>query len=248
LIDEDVVSESWNRKSKRQKTNKSYLMPNPLLRHLNLNKPKNIKSFLLKNGFRADELKSCAIPEIGNVILTNTCAFDTLVSLFMTAYCDSVNYRRYIDENIKDNNIIFDFILKTITKAITATTYSSRAKIIINYLHPVLKTLEYNTTLVECETTMASVIKSMLQETPTVFEFSSCSNSECKRPTRQSVTYITYQTSNENIHDLQLFLDQRMTTEGDMFCCYEGCTGIKTLTPTISTAHIVIEILYWNSK
>jgi len=62
------------------------------------------------------------------------------------------------------------------------------------------------------------------------------------------LTYITHQTSNESIHDLQLFLDERMTTEGDMFCCYEDCTGIKTLTPTISTAHIVIEILYWNSK
>jgi len=82
-------------------------MPNPLLRHLNLNKPKNIKSFLLKNGSRADELKSCAIPEIGNVILTNTSAFDTLFSLFMIVYCGSVNYKRYIDENIKDNNFFF---------------------------------------------------------------------------------------------------------------------------------------------
>lgn len=202
---------------------------------------------MLKNGSRADELKSCAIPEIGNVILTNTCAFDTLVSLFMTSYCDSVNYKKHIYDNIKDNNIFFNFILKTITKGITAETYSSRAKIIINYLHPVLKPLEYNTTLVECETTIASVIKSMLQDTPTVYELISCSNSECKRLTRQPVTYITYQTSNESIHDLQLFLEERMETESDMLCSYEDCTGIKTLTPTISTAHIVIEILYWNS-
>lgn len=107
LRDEDVVTESWNRKSKRQKTNKSYLMPNPLLRHLNLNKPKKIKSFpVLKNGSRADELKSCSISEIGNVVLTNTCAFDTLVSLFMTAYCDSVNYKKNID-NIIENNVFF---------------------------------------------------------------------------------------------------------------------------------------------
>lgn len=203
---------------------------------------------MLKNGSRADELKSCAIPDIGNVILTNMCAFAALVSLFMTAYCDSVNYKKYIDESTKGNNIFFNFILKVNSKGITATTCSSRAKIIINYLHPVLKPLEYNTTLVECDTTMASVIKSMLHETPTVFEFSSCSNSECKRPTRQPVTYIIYQTSNENIHNLQLFLEERMTRVTDILCCYKGCIGIKTLTPTISTLHIVIEILYWNSK
>lgn len=131
LKDEDVVSESWNRKSKRQKTNKSYLMPNPLLRHLKLNKYKNIKSFpVLKNGSRADELKSCTISEIGNVVLTNTCAFDTLVSLFMTAYCKSVNYKKHIDTIIENDDIFLNFI--------TATTYSSRAKIIINYLNPVL--------------------------------------------------------------------------------------------------------------
>jgi len=34
--------ENWNRKSKKQ-ANKSYLPPNPLLRHLSLNNPKNIR-------------------------------------------------------------------------------------------------------------------------------------------------------------------------------------------------------------
>jgi len=29
---------------------------------------------------------------------------------------------------------------------------------------------------------------------------------------------------------------------------YGYCTGMKTLTPALSTEHIVIEILYWNSN
>jgi len=113
LKNEDVVSESWNRKSKRQKTNKSYLMSNPLLRHLNLYKSKNIKSFpVLNNGSRADELKSCTISEIGNVVLTNTCAFDTLVSSFTTAYCDSLKYKKHIDTAIENDYIFFSFHIK----------------------------------------------------------------------------------------------------------------------------------------
>lgn len=85
--DEDKVCENWNRQNKNQRKSKSYLVPNPHLRFLNLDSNKNNKSLpILKNGSRFKELKSCKIKSItGKVILSNTCAFDTLASLIMVS-------------------------------------------------------------------------------------------------------------------------------------------------------------------
>jgi len=58
LFEKNTVQENWNRKSKKQ-INKSYLMPDPLLCHLNIYNPRNIKLLLiLKNGSQAEELKA----------------------------------------------------------------------------------------------------------------------------------------------------------------------------------------------
>lgn len=246
LGEEDIACENWNRKSKKQ-TNKSYLTPNPLLRHLGINNPRNIRLLpILKNGSRAEELKSCSISEVGKVILSNTCAFDTLASIFMAAYCDSDNYQKQIDA-IKENDEYFQFISIIVTKGITASTYSDRAKFIVNMLNPELKQLEYNTTLAICDATAGSVLKAILKQTPTITEINLCSNSECKRSLSQVITYITYQTTDENINDLQQFLDNRLCVESSV-CGYDECIGIKSIDPIISNMHIIIEILYWNSK
>lgn len=246
LDEEDTACENWNRRSKKQ-ANKSYLMPNPLLRHLDINNPKNIKLLpILKNGSRAEELKSCTIAELGKVILSNTCAFDTLASIFMTAYCDSNNYQKQIDA-IKEHDTYFQFISIIVTKGITASTYSDRAKIIINMLNPELKQLEYNTTLAICDTTAGSVLKAILKQNPTINEINLCSNSNWKRSLSQVVTYITYQTPDESINNLQQFLNNRLFEESSV-CGFGKCNGIKSIDPIISNMHIIIEILYWNSE
>ncbi|KAL5239647.1 hypothetical protein ACI65C_007057, partial [Semiaphis heraclei] len=70
LSEEYKSVEGCNRKPKRQRNLNSYLCPNPNLRHLQINNSKNIQSLpLLKNGSRAQELKSCTITNIGKVIL-----------------------------------------------------------------------------------------------------------------------------------------------------------------------------------
>lgn len=91
LSEENKSVESWNRKPKGQRNLNSYFCPNPNLRHLQINNSKNIQTLpLLKKGSRAQELKSCTIKNIGKVILSNTCAFDTISSILMVAICDSI--------------------------------------------------------------------------------------------------------------------------------------------------------------
>lgn len=108
LDDEAIACERWDRKSKRQRNNNSYLLPNPHLRHLDLTRTRNIKSLpILKNGSRAEELKACNVNELGKVILTNTCAFDTITSILMAAYCDSQIYSTEVDK-LKPKNILLE--------------------------------------------------------------------------------------------------------------------------------------------
>jgi len=83
--EEKNARETWSRKNKKQRKTNSYLQPNPHLRHLNLNNSRQMKSLpILKNGSRSEELKSCKSKVTqGKIILTNTCAFDSLASLIM---------------------------------------------------------------------------------------------------------------------------------------------------------------------
>lgn len=129
--EENLAVESWNRKSKKQWTTKSYLLVNPHLRHLDINTFKNILSLpLLKNGSRADELKNCVVQRIGRVIMSNTCAFDTVTSIIMVAYCDSVKYSEALN-NFLENNKYFSFVSKIVKQGITSSTYSDRASIMV---------------------------------------------------------------------------------------------------------------------
>lgn len=110
-------------------------------------------------------------------------------------------------------------------------------------LNPEIKKIEYNTTLAICDTAAGSVLKAILKQYPTLNEMKLCSNSNCKRSLSQVVTYITYQTPDESINNLQQFLDNRLSKESSV-CGYSECDGIKSIDPIISNMHIIIEILY----
>lgn len=245
LSEETIAHENWNRKSRRQLKN-SYLKPNPLLRHVNINNLRSITALpILKNGSQAEKLKSSTVKEIGKVILSNSCAFDTLASVFMVSYCDSEDYKKNLDQlNIK--SLFFKFIKNGIT-------YSERANIIVNELKPVLQQLEYNTTLAICEMTAGLVIQNMCNETPTLIEKITCSNFECTRIiTNRPIVFLTFQTYDGSLNELQHFLQQRLRTEKSV-CGYvtsnsSPCTGYKTTKPIMSPIHILIEVLYWNSE
>ncbi|CAI6350458.1 unnamed protein product [Macrosiphum euphorbiae] len=91
--EESRAVESWNRKSKKQRKNNSYLNPNPHLRHLNISSAKNKQtSPILKNGSRFAELKSCKSRE-GKLILSNTCAFDASTALLMVFFLLLINIK-----------------------------------------------------------------------------------------------------------------------------------------------------------
>jgi len=135
LNEETTTRETWNRKSRREEQ-KSYLTPNSFLPHVNINNSCNTVSLpILKNGSRAEELKSCNIKDIGKIIFSNTCAFDALAFICMVSYCDSEHYKNCINE-LNFIHPFFKFVSNIFTHGITSATYTERAKIILNILEP----------------------------------------------------------------------------------------------------------------
>jgi hypothetical protein len=90
---------------------------------------KTIQSLpLLKNGSCAKELKSCSISNMGKIIISNTCAFDTITSILMVAYCDSNEYNSKVDEC---DNSLLKFIAGLVKNGINSRTYSNRADLMV---------------------------------------------------------------------------------------------------------------------
>ncbi|KAE9523351.1 hypothetical protein AGLY_016299 [Aphis glycines] len=149
----NTATEKWKRKNHKQ--TKSYLTPNSHLKHLNLNIKNNNKVLpLLKNGSRAEDLKALNLKGYGKIILTNTCAFDTAVSFFMAAMCDSNKYLKRIDQF--PSNSFITFTKTILSTGISVDTYRNRAKIIIETQAPVQTPLKYGQIILyKCETTFS---------------------------------------------------------------------------------------------
>ncbi|XP_025192698.1 uncharacterized protein LOC112592766 [Melanaphis sacchari] len=205
---------------------------------------------LLKNGSRAEELKSCVVQRIGKVIMSNTCAFDTVTSIIMVAYCDSVKYSQELN-NFLESNKYFSFISKIVKQGITSSTYSDRASIMISELQPTMEVIEYETVLAVCNTTIGYIIKHLFKDLPSALDSIKCTNPKCKKTTLTpiAIPYINIQITNGDLSSLQQDIDSRLTTRTSL-CGYTEknstpCTGNKTVTSTTTKMHVFIELLNW---
>jgi len=99
-ITENNAEEGWDRKSAKQRKLNSYLTPNPHLSHIDLNNSRKIKSLpISKNGSRVSEIVSCNTLDMSRVVLSNTCAVDTIASIL----CQSLKW-----EGNKDQMLYLD--------------------------------------------------------------------------------------------------------------------------------------------
>lgn len=209
---------------------------------------------MLKNGSRADELKACALKSQNtNVIMSNTCAFDSIASMIMISFCDSQNYSSGL---LKNKTKFVTFISELVRNGITSHTYSERAELIITSLNPNRETMEYNTTLVICDTTPKSVFKYMLSEFPTLKETSKCTNEKCEKYQEKchDHCFFTFTTTNGQVNDLQELVSNRMMSE-EFICNHQinepenmPCACLRKTSYEVSPLHVLIEILYWKGK
>jgi len=92
----------------------------------------------------------------------------------------------------------------------------------------------------------------MLGDFPSVTETIQCSsNCELSKKSIHSLVYLTYETTDGKINDLQTFLDdrQRLEISGCSRMYSDNiCNGKKEIISETSEMHIFIDILYWEGK
>jgi len=214
-ITENNAEEVWDRKSTKQRKLNSYLTPNPHLSHIDLNNSRKIKSLpVLKNGSRASEIKSCCILGMVRVVLSNTCTFDTIASIFIVSYCDNRRYSAEVN-NMENENKFLSFVSTIVKKGVKSVTYKERAEIILRNLNPEINSVDYDVTLLSCNMTMATIIKKLCENIPTAIDYIICSNSQCEYALlfQTPITNITFHTSHNSLDDLQDFLNERLSPE-----------------------------------
>jgi len=98
---ENVAEEYWRRKKKssslsHHRSVRSYVVSQPGFDKLNLNQKGCEKSIkFLKNG-NVLQNKPYKIPKIGQILLSNSCSLDSLLTIFACAAADSDIFLKYI--------------------------------------------------------------------------------------------------------------------------------------------------------
>jgi len=123
-----------------------------------------------------------------------------------------------------------------------------RADLILNFLEPEIRPLEYNTTMAICDSTVGLVITKLLSDYPSLKEYVTCSSMICQNNSERQFIYLTYQIDSENkISNLQQFINDRTARIYDMNC-FPSCSGNKTVTSAISNMHLFIDVLIWEGN
>lgn len=96
---------------------------------------------------------------------------------------------------------------------------------------------------------MGNVVQSMFAEFPTIKETIRCtSNFQTKYNTQ---VYLTYQTDDGHINNLQRFINNRQLTEKSL-CTQDvsgnNCDGLKQILSEFSDMHLFIDVLHWEGR
>jgi hypothetical protein len=129
MAEETVSTKCWNKSTDKMRIRSNPSLNNHQKKLHNMKKNKTLP--ILKNGSLrspSGELKSCMVRNFGEVILCNTCAFDSVTSILMVAYCDSINYNTAVGGK---GNVFLNFIAGIVKNGISAKAYSTRAEILV---------------------------------------------------------------------------------------------------------------------
>jgi len=133
------ATENWNRKGRSQdnklrsmKSSRFYLVNQPGFELIDLNLKRLITPvMLLKNG-NALMHKPLSVPNVGKIILNNTCSVDSILSVLATSVADSCVFRDYIN-SIANSNLTANIILQLISEKQGVKVYHSRIKLMLQY-------------------------------------------------------------------------------------------------------------------
>lgn len=200
---------------------------------------KNKKIAILKNG-SCDGLSPVNI-EGNRVTAIWTCPFDSVYQLVAAAICDWSEFRDEVSikfqimrlqkliynilfrqvQQQRKLNIMFDFALTVLEKGITAATYKNRAKFHYEFIEH--REQPDESILLECVTTVETIIMKTFSKTPSVEITIKCDKCQVEKQ-RNIIAPLIYKSNmGDNEIDLKKLENLSMKTP----CKAKGCKGTQ---------------------
>lgn len=239
LNDDQVKQISPILKKRRTK----YLEPCPEInRILNKTHTRSSKNIMLKNG----NLTTPCNYKNKKYIVSNTCAFDSLVFGITIGYTDFPSYRSYIQ--LSKNNFL-NFIQEIIYHGTSTKIYNYRLELLTTMFKST--SCIDNVELLNAECNISLIIQGLMKEDPSCIEDISCTNDKCRnfKKSRTSPTIILSPADGlriitDGISSLGEILTMYIKTTPEICMLPYNkklCRGQKTIKRTLKT-HIFIEL------
>lgn len=110
-----------------------------------------------------------------SISLNNTCAFDALVHLFATSYCDCKTFRQFVDAN---DSPLLNLAKHISCKGVQAEAYKMRAEMLYNNLSEDCREMAFGIVNVNCAHT-PSFIALKLKTPASIIDIRVCSSRYC---------------------------------------------------------------------
>jgi hypothetical protein len=150
---------------------------------------------------------------------TNTCAFDSILQLFIAAYLDKDKVKDLI--NNECNNIFFKLICDMVSYGVRTLSYRLRAEILMKIFSG--NTLPNNCILIDCQVTVGFLCNKLFAECPIFQEVSRCSKLCPERLTILPVVNIQIDTL---IRKDFVQLEKHIILQPQR-CCKTNCDGLE---------------------
>lgn len=133
---------------------------------------------LLKNG-NVLRHKTISVPNVGKILLNNTCSVDSILSVLATSVAGTCVFRDNIN-SIANSNLTTSIILKLISeKQGGVKVYHTRVKLMLQYFENKVNLLGGGLKPIDTIDTVASMAEKMLKDMPFFTRTSFCQISYC---------------------------------------------------------------------
>lgn len=222
------------------RSSKSYLNKQPGFNKIDLNQKGNITSIaLLKNG-SCFQNKPIYVPGLDKILLNNTCAADSILSILAISTIESNAYNLFLNEKVKSKDQTAEFVLKMIGTKPRKTMYMDRVYLLCMH-YTEMKNLIGDIHLIDTVDTASSMIGNLLTDMPSYERIISCSNDLCFEPEAINQGIIISLNAFDGDIDLQEEMNNFFETS-ERLCVATNCGETRKVVMK-PKEHIIIELL-----
>lgn len=222
---ENNITENWKGQGipkvsqPEKRSAKSYLNKQPEFEHINFNKKGIFKPIMhLKNGSSLNN-KPILLPDIGELVLSNTCSVDSLLSILACAAADSKEYKKTLTR-ARGTNKTAQIILKMTIQCSYKNIYKERASLLLNHFENNMQVLVGGLKQLDVIGTIKNVAEKLLEQFPSYCQVNECSNFLCD-------DFINETSS--TVISLNAF-DEKIDLETEIFHFYSSISEVCKLT------------------